>query len=53
MRVMKARKTSVCPACSAPVLVAQQIAQYQDGWRHLTCVPAVAAVLAELRRSAV
>jgi hypothetical protein len=53
MRVRKARKRSVYPACSAPVLVGQRIARREGAWIHLACVPAVAACLAELRRSAI
>ena len=53
VRVRKARKCSVCPACSAPVLVGQRIARHEGAWVHLACTPAVAGVLAELQRSAV
>lgn len=47
-RVMKARRTSICSICHAPVLVGQQIARLirPAGWCHLTCVPVVAALQA-------
>jgi hypothetical protein len=47
-RVMKARRTSICTVCHAPVLVGQQIARLirPAGWCHLTCVPVVAALQA-------
>jgi hypothetical protein len=47
-RVMKARRTSICTVCRAPVLVGQQIARLirPAGWCHLTCVPIVAALQA-------
>lgn len=37
-RVMKARRTSVCPLCHAPVTVGQQIAKTPVGWCHTGCV---------------
>jgi hypothetical protein len=45
-RVMKARRTSICAICRAPVLVGQPIARLirPAGWCHLTCVPVVAAL---------
>ena len=45
-RVMKARRTSICTVCRAPVLVGQRIARLirPAGWCHLTCVPVVAAL---------
>ena len=47
-RVMKARRTSICSICHAPVLVGQQIARLirPAGWCHLACVPVVAALKA-------
>jgi hypothetical protein len=50
---MKARKRSACPACPAPILIGQRIARHEGAWIHLACVPAVAALMTELRRSAV
>ncbi len=46
-RVMKARRSSICTICRAPVLVGQPIARLirPPGWCHLACVPAVAAAL--------
>lgn len=36
-RVMKARKASICPACSGPVLVGNRIARHPAGWVHVWC----------------
>jgi hypothetical protein len=51
VRVMKARRTSVCPSCRAPIMTGQQIARLTSpgGWIHLTCVPVVAALQATMR----
>jgi hypothetical protein len=48
VRVMKARRTSICTICRAPVLIGQSIARLTSpsGWCHLTCVPVVAALQA-------
>jgi hypothetical protein len=47
VRVMKARRTSICTVCRAPVLVGQQIARLVSppAWVHVRCVPAVARAL--------
>jgi hypothetical protein len=44
---MKARRTSICTICRAPVLVGQPIARLirPAGWCHLRCVPIVASTL--------
>lgn len=37
-RVRKARRTSTCPSCHAPVLVGQHIGLTDLGWLHVTCI---------------
>jgi len=48
VRTMKARRTSICTICRAPVTIGQSIARLTSpsGWCHLTCVPVVAALQA-------
>lgn len=45
-RTMKARRSSVCTICHAPVLVGQTIAKLVSpaAWVHVRCVPVVARV---------
>jgi hypothetical protein len=33
-RVMRARRTSICPVCRSPILVGQQIAKLGT-WQHI------------------
>jgi hypothetical protein len=49
-RVMKARRMSICSVCGVPIIVGAPIARLVSpaGWCHLTCVPAVARVLAAI-----
>ncbi len=53
-RVMKARRSSVCTICRAPVTIGQSIARLTSpsGWCHLACVPIVAALQATTMTSA-
>ena len=46
-RTMRARRTSTCPACRAPILTGMTIARLTGppAWVHVRCVPAVAAAL--------
>lgn len=46
VRVMKARRTSICTTCRSPVLVGQQIARLinPSAWVHIGCLPIVAAL---------
>jgi hypothetical protein len=46
-RTRKARRTSTCPACRAPILTGMTIARLTSppAWVHVRCVPAVAAAL--------
>lgn len=46
-RTRKARRTSTCPACRAPILTGMTIARLTSppAWVHVRCVPAVARVL--------
>ena len=47
-RTCKARRTSTCPACRAPILTGMTIARLTSppAWVHVRCVPAVARALA-------
>ncbi len=48
VRVMNARRPTMCPECRRPILAGQRIARLASpgGWIHLTCVPAVRDYLA-------
>jgi len=50
VRVMKARRRSICPACHCTVTVGNSIARLTDppGWIHLTCVPIVRRLTQDL-----
>ena len=37
-RTMKARRSSVCPACRSPVTVGQRIGLVDVGWCHIACI---------------
>ena len=46
-RVRKARHDSTCHTCRNPIRTGQPIARVAGKWRHLTCLPAIAALARE------